>query len=277
MIRIPSAREDRQSLGKVMEHQTFGTPPIAHQGQITCQRHAPIIAIDGPAGTGKSTLALRLARFFGWQYIDSGAMYRAVALCAAEQGIPWTDEPALVRLCTPLTFEFPVCDGQLAVHVDGRNVTQAIRSQAVGEGASLVATFPSIRAILVGKQRQLGCAGGVVMDGRDIGTVVFPEADVKFYLDATPEARGRRRWLEVQERGELTTLSEVIDAIGRRDQEDRTRQASPLRVPKGACSIDTTNLSVDEVFQLMVDKIKFFGVSFRPLDPRQGMRCPQST
>jgi CMP/dCMP kinase len=257
-----------------MEHQTFGTPPIAHQGQITGRRHAPIIAIDGPAGTGKSTLALRLARSFGWQYIDSGAMYRAVALWAAKQRIPWTDEPALVRLCTLLTFEFPICDGQLAVHVDGRNVTQAIRSQAVGEGASLVATFPSIRAILVGKQRQLGCAGGVVMDGRDIGTVVFPEADVKFYLDATPEARGRRRWLELQERGELTTLSEVIDAIGRRDQEDRTRQVSPLRVPKGACSIDTTNLSVDEVFQLMVDKIKFFGVSFRPLDPRQGMRCP---
>jgi CMP/dCMP kinase len=274
MIRIPSTRADRQSLGKVMGHQTFGTPPIAHQGQITGRRHAPIIAIDGPAGTGKSTLALRLARYFGWQYIDSGAMYRAVALWAAEQGIPWTDEPALVRLCMPLTFEFPIYEGQLAVHVDGRDITQAIRSQAVGEGAALVATFPSIRAILVGKQRQLGCAGGVVMDGRDIGTVVFPEADVKFYLDATPEARGRRRWLELQERGESMTLSEVTDAIGRRDQEDRTRQVSPLRVPKGACSIDTTNLSVDEVFQLMVDKIKFFGVSFHPLDPRQGTRCP---
>jgi cytidylate kinase len=260
-----------------MEDKTVGIPPIAHQEPIACQRQAPIIAIDGPAGTGKSTLALRLARYFGWQYIDSGAMYRAVALCAAEQGIGLTDEPALVLLCMPLTFEFSMCDGQLVVHVNGRNVTHAIRSQAVGEGASLVATCPRIRAILVGKQRQLGCAGGVVMDGRDIGTVVFPKADVKFYLDATPEARGRRRWLELQERGELTTLSEVTAAIGRRDQEDRSRQASPLRVPKGACSIDTTNLSVDEVFQLMVDKIKFFGVSFRPRDPRQGMRCPPST
>jgi cytidylate kinase len=257
-----------------MEDKTFGTPPIAHHGQNACQRQAPIIAIDGPAGTGKSTLGLRLARYFGWRYIDSGAMYRVVALYAAEQGIALTDESALVLLCTPLTFEFSICDGELAVHVDGRNVTPAIRSQAVGEGASLVATCPRVRALLVGKQRQLGCTGGVVIDGRDIGTVVFPEAEVKFYLDATPEARGRRRWLELQERGELTTLSEVIDAIGRRDQEDRTRQASPLRVPKGACSIDTTNLSVDEVFQLMVDKIKFFGVSFRPLDPCQGMRCP---
>jgi cytidylate kinase len=112
------------------------------------------------------------------------------------------------------------------------------------------------------------------MDGRDIGTVVFPDADVKFYLDATPEARGQRRWRELQERGEQTTLSQVIAAIRHRDQEDRTRQASPLRVPEGACSIETTNLSVDEVFQLMVDKIKFFGVSFRPRDPRLGTGRP---
>ena len=228
-----------------MERQTLGTPPIANEGPIACQRQGPIIAIDGPAGSGKSTLALRLAKYFGWRYIDSGAMYRALALCALEQGTPWTDEPALVLLCTPLTFEFPICDGQLAVYVDGRNVTQAIRSQAVGEGASRMATFPRVRAILVGKQRQLGCAGGVVMDGRDIGTVVFPEADVKFYLDATPEARGRRRWLELQERGEQATLAEVIEAIGRRDQEDRTRQASPLRVPRGCVP-----LSIPRIYPL---------------------------
>jgi cytidylate kinase len=201
-------------------------------------------------------------------------MYRAVALCALEQGVDWGHESALVRLCTPLTFEFSICDGQLAIYVDGRNVAQAIRSQIVGEGASRVATFSGLRAVLVGKLQQLGSAGGVVMDGRDIGTVVFPHADVKFYLDATPEARGRRRWLELRERGELTTLVEVIEAMAQRDREDRTRQASPLRVPKDAYSIDTTNLSVDEVFQLMVDRIKFFGVSFRPLDPSQGMRCP---
>jgi cytidylate kinase len=258
-----------------MEHQTFGTPPCTQREPSPGPKSAPIIAIDGPAGTGKSTLAQRLARSFGWRYVDSGAMYRAVALCAAEQGISWTDEPALTRLCAPLTFEFRLCGGQLTIYVDRRNVTQAIRSQAVGEGASLVGTFPSIRAMLVDKQRRLGCDGGLVMDGRDIGTVVFPEADVKFYLDATLEARGRRRWLELQERGEEMTLAEVIDAIGRRDQEDRTRKASPLQIPKGACYIDTTNLSVDDVFELMVDKIKFFGVSFRPLDPRQGTRCPQ--
>jgi cytidylate kinase len=250
-----------------MEHRTCGTAALTRQRASGCVRQAPIITIDGPAGAGKSTLARRLARHFGWRYIDSGAMYRAVALCALEQGIPVTDEPALGRLCTPLRFEFPVGDGEPAVWVDGRNVTHALRSQAVAEGASRVATLPSIRAILVDKQRRLGCSGGVVMDGRDIGTVVFPEADVKFYLDATPEARGRRRWLELRERGESTSLAEVIAAVARRDHEDRARQSSPLRVPESACSVDTTNLSVDEVFQLMVDRIKSFGVSFRPLDP----------
>jgi len=273
---IPAARVAGQLTGKFMGHQPFAIRSIARREQPLCQRHAPIIAIDGPAGTGKSTMALRLAKHFGWRYIDSGAMYRAVALCAAEQGIAWADEAALARLSAQLTFEFPICDGQLAVHVDGRNVTQAIRTQTVSEGASRVATVPSIRAILVAKQRELGCAGGLVMDGRDIGTAVFPEADVKFYLDATPEARGRRRWLELQERGERTTLAEVIEAIRRRDQEDRARAASPLRVPEGAYYIDTTNLSIDDVFELMVDKVKFFGVSFRSPDARQGTRCPQS-
>jgi CMP/dCMP kinase len=260
-----------------MGHQTLATSPTAHPGRSTDQRPAPIIAIDGPAGTGKSTMALRLAQYFGWRYIDSGAMYRTVALYAAEQGVPWTDEVALVSLCAQLTFEFALCKGQLAVYVGGRNVTQAIRNQAVGEGASQVAMLQSVRAVLVRKQQRLGGAGGIVMDGRDIGTVVFPGADVKFYLDATAEARGRRRWLELQQRGEQASLPEVIEAIRRRDHEDRTRDASPLRIAEGAYYIDTTNLSIDDVFELMVDKVKSFGVSSRSPDSRQGMRCPQST
>jgi CMP/dCMP kinase len=260
-----------------MRHHTFAPAPILPLGENACRGRGPIVTIDGPAGTGKSTMALRLARYFGWRYVDSGAMYRAVALCAAEQGIPWTDEPALAHLCAQLTFEFPFCAGQLAVQVNGRDVTQAIRSQVVGEGASRVAMFESLRVILVRKQRDLGRAGGLVMDGRDIGTVVFPEAAVKFYLDATPEARGRRRWLELQKRGEQVSLPEVTEAIRRRDHEDRTREASPLQIPEGAYYIDTTNLSVDDVFALMVDKVKSFGVSFRSPDPRQGMRCHQST
>jgi len=260
-----------------MQHRDFATSSTSHPAERSYRRDGPIVTIDGPAGTGKSTLALRLARHFGWRYVDSGAMYRAMALCAIEQGIPWTDASALVQLCTQLTFEFLLCKEQLIVRVNGRDVTQAIRGQAVGAAASRVATSHSIRAILVGKQRELGYAGGIVMDGRDIGTVVFPDAEVKFYLDATPEARGRRRWLELQRRGEERPLREVIEAIRHRDHEDQTREASPLRIPDGAYYIDTTNLSVDDVFELMVDKVKFFGVSFRSPDRRQGTRCPQST
>jgi len=260
-----------------MGHRTLARLPTAHRGRGTDQRRAPIIAIDGPAGTGKSTMALYLAKHFGWRYIDSGAMYRAVALCAAERGISWTDEGALIRLCAQLAFAFAIREGQLVVCVDGRNVTQAIRGQGLSEGASQVARLQGLRAILVRKQQELGCAGGMVMDGRDIGTVVFPGAEVKFYLDATPETRGRRRWLELQQRGEPASLSEVIEAIRRRDQDDRSRNASPLRVGEDAYYIDTTNLSIDDVFERMVDKVKSFGLSFRSPDCRQGMGCPQAT
>jgi CMP/dCMP kinase len=258
-----------------MGYHNSATSSTPHRGQSTCRRQGPIISVDGPAGTGKSTMALRLARFFGWRYVDSGAMYRAVALCAIERGISWTDEAALAHLGAQLTFEFTLGEEQLAVSINGRDVTRAIRSQTIGDGASQIATLRSVRQTLVQKQRQMGCTGGIVMDGRDIGTAVFPDADVKFYLDATPEARGRRRWLELQRRGEEATLSEIIEAIRRRDHEDRTREASPLRVPQGAYYIDTTNLSIDDVFALMVDKIKFFGVSFHSPDPRRGTRCPQ--
>jgi len=221
-------------------------------------------------------MALGLAMYFGWRYIDSGAMYRAVALCAAERGISWTDEGPLVGLCAQLTFAFVIREGQLVVCVDGREVTQAIRRQEVGEGASQVARLQGIRAILVRKQQEFGHAGGLVMDGRDIGTVVFPEAEVKFYLDATPESRGHRRWLELQRRGEAVSLPEVIEAIRHRDLEDRTRDASPLRVGEGVYYIDTTNLAIDDVFELMVDKVKSLGVSSRSPDSRQGTGCPQS-
>lgn len=236
-----------------------------------------IITIDGPAGTGKSTLGLRLAQHLGWRYIDSGAMYRAVALCAAEVGIPWGDEMALIPLCQQLSFAFHIQHGQLVVYVDGRDVSRTIRSQRVGEGASRVATLAGVRAVLVDRQRELGCSGGLVMDGRDIGSVVFPDAAIKFYLDASPEARGLRRWLELQQGGEGVLLEEVIAAIRRRDDDDRRREVSPLQMPRDAYYIDTTNLSIDEAFVLMVDKVKFFGISSRSPDPDQGTRCPKET
>ena len=260
-----------------MAEQASPSSPDAHLGQRPCGTKGPIITIDGPAGTGKSTLGLRLAGHFGWRYIDSGAMYRVAALLAYENGIAWTDELALTQLCKQLAFAFAICEGQLLVRANGRDVTPLIRTQALGEGASRVGALHGVRAILVQKQRELGCAGGIIMDGRDVGNVVFPNADLKFYLDASPEARSQRRWRELQQRGEQASLADVREAIRRRDHDDRTREASPLRVPEGVYYIDTTNLSIDGVFELMVDKVKFSGVSFRSHDPRQGTRCPQST
>ena len=272
----PSATAERQTAGQPMAERTSPTWSDAHLGQRPCGTKEPIITIDGPAGTGKSTLALCLASHFGWRYIDSGAMYRVVALLAYENGIAWTDEPALTRLCEQLAFDFSIWEGQLRVRANGRDVTSLIRTQAIGEGASRIGVLRGVRAILVQQQRELGCAGGIIMDGRDIGNVVFPNAELKFYLDASPEARGQRRWRELQQRGEQVSLADVMEAIRRRDHDDRTRKASPLRVPEGAYYIDTTNLSIDDVFALMVDKVKFSGVSFRSPDPRQGTRCPQS-
>ncbi len=233
-----------------------------------CTKRTVIITIDGPAGTGKSTVGLRLGRHFHWRYIDSGAMYRALAFCAQKRGISWADEQALVRLGMALRFDFTLGERGSLIAVDGRDMTQAIYTRSIGLGASQVATLGGVREVLVHKQRTLAQGRGIVMDGRDIGTVVFPQADVKFYLDASPEVRGERRWRELQAQGERVSLDEVIAEIRRRDHEDRTREVSPLRVPEGAYCIDTTHLSIDEVFAVMVDNIHFSGISFCDADLR---------
>jgi cytidylate kinase len=167
-----------------------------------------------------------------------------------------------------LRFEFTLGERGSLIAVDGREVTQAIYTRSIGMGASQIATLRGVREVLVNKQRVLAQGRGIVMDGRDIGTVVFPQADVKFYLDAAPEVRGERRWRELQAQGERVSLAEVIAEIRRRDHEDRTREVSPLRVPEGAYCIDTTHLSIDEVFASMVDKINFSGISFCDADLR---------
>jgi small subunit ribosomal protein S1 len=207
----------------------------------------PIVAIDGPAGSGKSTIARRLARALGLRHVDTGAMYRAVGLLAAERGIDAGDEAALRRLCGEIDIGF--ADGPEGVRtlVDGRDVSDAIRTAEAGRRASQISAVPAVREVLVAKQRALGAAGGVVMEGRDIGTVVFPDATLKVFLTASPEERARRRAGDLAVQGEATEAARVGVEIAERDARDRERAHSPLRPAAGALIVDTTGASIDAV------------------------------
>lgn len=210
------------------------------------------VAIDGPSGAGKSTVARALAKALGYTYLDTGAMYRALAATAMSLGIAVDDEEALGPLARSLRFRFePAPSGGQRVFVDGRDVTNEIRSSAVGMAASAVSALPAVRAALTGEQRRLGERGGVVMEGRDIGTVVFPDAEAKFYLDAAPDERGRRRLRDLEARGETPSLGEVRRDIATRDHQDSTRALAPLRPADDAIRIDSTRMGVDEVVQAM--------------------------
>jgi cytidylate kinase len=202
------------------------------------------IAIDGPAGAGKSTVARRLADYLGWTYVDTGAMYRAVALAALEAAIDLDDEDALTNLATGLSIE--LVEGRWIL--EGRDVSDAIRSHEMARAASRVARSPGVRRALVARQRQTAQRGDVVMEGRDIGSVVLPDADVKVFLTATLDERARRRDLESAP-DDSTTLAGVKRALETRDAADATRPISPLVPASGSIEIDTTELSVDEVVE----------------------------
>jgi len=208
-----------------------------------------IIAIDGPVAAGKTTVARLLARRMGYCHIESGAMYRALAWTALERGVDLSDPPALVNLLDQTEVQLrPAAEG-LHVVVDGKDITDALRSPHIQEAASVISVHPSVREKLVQRQRQLGAQGGVVMDGRDIGTVVFPHAAVKFYLTASLEERGRRRFLESSR--DLGTLEQTQDEVESRDRRDMERATSPLKRALDAILIDTAPLSPEQVVQEM--------------------------
>ena len=215
-----------------------------------------IITIDGPSGAGKSTAAQCLARFLGYRYVDSGAMYRAVGWLVREQAVPLDDMSAIVACLerTPIALTF--CDGTAEVWVADQCVTSQLRGEAVAQAASAVATMPVVRQVITAKLRQLGCQADLVIEGRDIGTVVFPDATVKFFLEASLRMRGQRRFQEMQQAGHTATLGQVVEAIARRDIQDRSRAVAPLVKAPEACTIDTTDLTVDDVVQIMLSEIR---------------------
>ena len=210
------------------------------------------IAIDGPASSGKGTAARALARALGYAYIDTGAMYRSLALVASERGVGWSDADALGVLAASLAFDFAWDGASLRVSVDGRDVTEGIRTQAVGEGASAVSQHSAVRAALLGVQRALGAEGRVVMDGRDIGTVVLPDADLKIYLDADLDERARRRCAELRAKGDPVDELSVRARIAARDDADRGREAAPLRPAHDAVHLDSTAMAPAEVVAALI-------------------------
>jgi cytidylate kinase len=217
------------------------------RSQEPCRK--TIIAIDGPAGAGKSTIARHLAGHFGMLNLETGAMYRAFALKALRAGLPLDESQSLEALAAETTISLEPGDEENRVLLDGEDVTGLIRNATVTDAASRVSVFPAVRAWMVRLQQQLGAAGGVVMEGRDIGTVVFPHADVKIFLDAAPEVRGQRRFDQLGRGGRKPAVQpeEVIRDLHARDERDRNRADSPLKPAPDAVLLDSTGMTLEEV------------------------------
>ncbi len=212
-----------------------------------------IIAIDGPVGSGKSSVARRVAALLGYAYLDTGAMYRVMALKALRRGIRLDDVAKLEALGDKTSIELATKDGGgQRVLLDGADVTGDIRTPEVAQATSKLAVIPEVRRIMVAQQRRAGHHGGVVMEGRDIGTVVFPDADLKIYLDASVEVRAQRRFGEHQARGEKMTLEQVVDEVRERDERDMKRIVSPLRPAPDSVRVDSTAMEQEEVARLIV-------------------------
>lgn len=211
-----------------------------------------IIAIDGPVGSGKSTVARRVAEMLGYTHLDSGAMYRAIGLKALRQGVQLDSPERMSELASTARIDLVPRDGKLLVLLDGEDVTDAIRTAEVSHAASVAAVIPGVRHPMVAEQRRAGERGGVVMEGRDIGSVVFPHADLKIFLDASPEVRAVRRQRELEERGEPRDFETVLAEVHERDRRDRERKMSPLVRAADAVVVDNTAMDAEETARVIV-------------------------
>jgi cytidylate kinase len=214
-----------------------------------------VIAIDGPSGVGKSTVAKQLAQCLGYRYVDSGSMYRAMGWAVQAAAVPLDDRSAIAALAQRTTIELTFCDGLSEIWVNGQQVTSQLRGEIVGAAASAVATVAAVRDVITTHLRRTRGQGNLVMEGRDIGTVVFPDATLKYFLDASLRVRGQRRFRELQRAGQAVTLAQVQDAVAARDAQDRSRTVAPLAPALDARVIDTSDLSVDAVVQLMLSDV----------------------
>jgi cytidylate kinase len=215
-----------------------------------------IVAIDGPAGAGKSTVAKRLAKELGYTYMDTGAMYRAFAWRVMVEGVKLEDEAKLTSLLKNTTIKLKEEDGSLRVFVNGTDVTDRIRTPEISQLASKVSALKRVRERMVDLQRLIGSKGGVVAEGRDIGTVVFPNAEVKIYLDASSEERARRRFKELRQQGRAVTLDDTYEEMEERDRRDKERAVAPLSKAKDAVAIDSTHLGVGGVIDKIMEEVK---------------------
>ena len=220
----------------------------------------PVICVDGPSGSGKGTLAQRLASHLGFHLLDSGALYRIVGFAALDQGVAWDDEPSVTQIARDLDVSFVTTKLGVRVNYCGRDVTEPVRSVRGGEGASAVAAIPSVRDALLTRQRELAMAPGLVADGRDMGTVVFPDAPVKIFLEASALARAQRRQSQLQLQGEDVSLPRLLEAIEARDTRDRTRSVSPLVPADDAVIVDSTDLTANAVFERVMSHVFAKGI-----------------
>ncbi|UCD70515.1 MAG: (d)CMP kinase [Syntrophobacterales bacterium] len=215
-----------------------------------------VIAIDGPSASGKSTVGRRLAKRLGYRYLDTGAMYRVAALKAKELSIDSDDEDKLARVCAGMEIVFVHDGNEIKTFCNGKDVSEAIRKPEISALASEISSKKAVRDILVEMQRRMGAGGGVVAEGRDIGTVVFTEAELKFFLDSKPEERGKRRFEELMEKGIRVSLEETVAEMKGRDQRDRRRKLSPLHKAEDALVIDSTHMTIDGVVEKMLEEAR---------------------